>query len=80
LLAMAGAPPGARVRVESLQAAGLYRGTVLEPSHAEDPDTLVALAVEAGQLHLDHGFPARLIAPNNPGVEQTKWLATVTVL
>ncbi|WP_148668402.1 molybdopterin-dependent oxidoreductase, partial [Streptomyces sp. WAC05950] len=23
---------------------------------------------------LDHGYPARIIAPNRPGVLQTKWV------
>ena len=27
-----------------------------------------------------HGFPARLIAPNRPGVLQTKWVARLDVL
>jgi DMSO/TMAO reductase YedYZ molybdopterin-dependent catalytic subunit len=31
-------------------------------------------------LHLDHGFPVRLIAPNRPGVMQTKWVAALRVL
>jgi DMSO/TMAO reductase YedYZ molybdopterin-dependent catalytic subunit len=80
VLMMAGAPPGASVRVDSLQRAGLYRASILNPAHARDPDTLLALELEGEALHIDHGFPARLISPNNPGVLQTKWLATVTVL
>jgi DMSO/TMAO reductase YedYZ molybdopterin-dependent catalytic subunit len=68
------------VRVESLQASGLYRATTLNPAFAADPDTLLALDVGDEPLHLEHGFPLRLIAPNNPGVLQTKWVATVTVL
>ena len=31
-------------------------------------------------LDLDHGFPARLIAPDRPGVLQTKWLDRIEVL
>ena len=31
-------------------------------------------------LDLDHGFPVRLIAPDRPGVLQTKWLRRVIVL
>lgn len=42
--------------------------------------TLLALQVGGEELHLDHGFPVRLIAPNNPGVPQTKWVGTVEVL
>ena len=28
---------------------------------------------------LDHGFPARVIAPNRPGVLQTKWVTRLEV-
>ncbi len=80
LLRLAGAPAGVAVHVESLQPSGLYRATTLNPAFAADPDTLLALDVGGEPLHLDHGFPVRLIAPNNPGVLQTKWVATVTVL
>lgn len=31
-------------------------------------------------LSLDHGFPARIIAPNRPGVLQTKWVHRLEVL
>lgn len=80
LLAMAGAAGGATVRVSSLQRSGLYRASDLSSALAADPDTLLALQVEGEDLHIDHGFPLRLIAPNNPGVLQTKWVATVEVL
>jgi DMSO/TMAO reductase YedYZ molybdopterin-dependent catalytic subunit len=79
LLDEAGAPAGAAVRVQSLQRGG-YSSAVLNPAHARDPDTLLALELNGGPLHPDHGFPVRLIAPSNPGVMQTKWLESVTVL
>jgi hypothetical protein len=79
LLDEAGAPADATVRVQSLQRGG-YSSALLDPAHARDPDTLLALELNGEPLHLDHGFPARLIAPNNPGVMQTKWLEAVTVL
>lgn len=80
LLARAGVAPGSSVRVLSLQSSGLYRASDLTPELAADPDTLLALRVEGEDLHLDHGFPVRLIAPNNPGVLQTKWVGEVRVL
>jgi DMSO/TMAO reductase YedYZ molybdopterin-dependent catalytic subunit len=80
LLERAGAPEGARVRVLSLQSGGFYRSSDLSPELAADPDTLLALQVEDEDLHLDHGYPVRLIAPNNPGVLQTKWVGEVRVL
>jgi hypothetical protein len=79
LLDEAGAPADATVRVQSLQRGG-YSSALLNPAHARDPDTLLALELNGEPLHLDHGFPARLIAPNSPGVMQTKWLESVTVL
>jgi hypothetical protein len=79
LLEEAGAPPDAAVRVQSLQRGG-YASAVLNRAHARDPDTLLALELNGEPLHPDHGFPVRLIAPSNPGVLQTKWLESVTVL
>jgi len=80
LVAEAGGAADAAVRVESLQTFGPYRATTLNPAFATDPDTLLALDVGGEALHLDHGFPVRLIAPNNPGVLQTKWVQKVVVL
>jgi DMSO/TMAO reductase YedYZ molybdopterin-dependent catalytic subunit len=79
LLEEAGAPADAAVRVQSLQRGG-YSSALLNPAHAHDPDTLLALELNGASLHPDHGYPVRLIAPNNPGVMQTKWLESVTVL
>ncbi|GAA2396525.1 molybdopterin-dependent oxidoreductase [Dactylosporangium salmoneum] len=68
------------VSVESLQPDGPYRASVLEPGPARDPLTLLALRLRGEPLHLDHGYPCRLVAPNRPGVLQTKWVAAVTVV
>ncbi|TDB74664.1 molybdopterin-binding protein [Actinomadura sp. KC216] len=80
LLALAGAGDTARVRVESLQTSGLYRTSHLDPGHWHDPLTLLALDLNGGPLDLDHGYPCRLIAPNRPGVLQTKWVHRLVVL
>ncbi|MFD9690681.1 molybdopterin-dependent oxidoreductase [Kitasatospora sp. NPDC059088] len=80
LLARAGAPPGAAVRVTSLEAEGPYRVSELPAPYAADPLTLLALRVDGEELSADHGFPARIIAPNRPGVLQTKWVARIEVL
>lgn len=80
LLAEAGAAPTSTVRLESLQRRGPYRETTMPPHVAWDPLTLVALEVNGGVLDLDHGYPARIIAPGRPGVLQTKWLATIEEL
>jgi hypothetical protein len=80
LVALTGADPDrAAVVVESLQEGGRYRTSVVAPPHVRDVSTLVALRLGGQPLHLDHGYPARLIAPNRPGVMQTKWLGRIIV-
>ncbi|MFD7989642.1 molybdopterin-dependent oxidoreductase [Kitasatospora indigofera] len=80
LLARAGAPPSARLRVTSLEADGPYRVTEMPAAHARDPLTLLALRVNGETLLPDHGHPARIIAPNRPGVLQTKWVTRLEAL
>jgi DMSO/TMAO reductase YedYZ molybdopterin-dependent catalytic subunit len=66
--------------VVSLERPGAaFARSVLEPEHAADPDTLLALELNGEPLALDHGFPLRLIAPSRPGVLQTKWVTSVVV-
>jgi DMSO/TMAO reductase YedYZ molybdopterin-dependent catalytic subunit len=80
LLEEAGADPRAAVVVRSLQTRGPYAAARIDAAHARHPDTVLAFQVNGARLHLDHGFPMRLIAPNNPGVLQTKWVTEVRVL
>ena len=75
LLALVGAAPG-EVAVRSLES-GLYGASTVAAALAAAPDTLVALALNGQPLDLDHGYPARLIAANRPGVLQTKWLRRI---
>jgi hypothetical protein len=79
LLAAAIAESGREVLIESIQSDGRYRSSILTADQAHDPDALLALEVNGEPLHLDHGSPLRLIAPNRPGVMQTKWVERVTV-
>ena len=79
LLERAGANPDAEVRVESLQQRGAFASSELNRWHAHDRDTLLALDVDSEPLHIDHGFPLRLIGPNRPGVMQTKWVTRLMV-
>ncbi|MEV0029606.1 molybdopterin-dependent oxidoreductase [Nocardia sp. NPDC050793] len=80
LLAAVGPYRGGDIRLRSLEASGLYNSSVLPQRHALDANTLIALAINGETLDLDHGYPCRLIAPNRPGVLQTKWLSTIEVL
>ena len=79
LLDLVGAESGRDVHVTSLQQSGPFRSTLLQGSFADDDRTLLALALAGEPLSIDHGFPARLIAPNRPGVLQTKWVARIEV-
>ena len=80
LLDAVGAPRGVAVAITSLQEHGPYRVTHLPSQYADDDLTLLALALEGEPLSIDHGYPCRLIAPNRPGVLQTKWVSRVEVL
>ncbi|WIE71427.1 molybdopterin-dependent oxidoreductase [Curtobacterium sp. MCJR17_020] len=80
LLGAVQAGPGSHVRVTSLERHGGYRIMDMGPEYAEDPTTLVALELNGATLDLDHGFPARIIAPGRPGVLQTKWIEKIEVL
>jgi DMSO/TMAO reductase YedYZ molybdopterin-dependent catalytic subunit len=79
LLELAGARDDAEVTVRSLQQRGLYGTSELNRRHAHDRDALLALTLNGEPLHLDHGYPARLIGPNRPGVAQTKWVDELEV-
>ena len=74
LLDLVGAPSGVPVHVTSLQEHGPYKATILPGNFADDDLTLLALRLGGETLDLDHGYPCRLIAPNRPGVLQTKWV------
>lgn len=79
LLDRAGARAGAAATVVALHDNPRQRTSELSGEQAADPDTLIALEVGGEVLHPDHGFPARLIGPNRPGVQQTKWVARLEV-
>jgi len=83
LLAAAGVDEPRGVDVVSLQeesAPGRRYGTsTVSKDLSQQDQTLLAMQVNGEPLHLDHGFPIRLIAPARPGVNQTKWLAKVIV-
>ena len=58
------------------------RGRALQLPRARlrrPPAHLLALRLHGEPLSLDHGFPCRLIAPDRPGVDQTKWVGRLEV-
>ncbi|MER0477955.1 molybdopterin-dependent oxidoreductase [Streptomyces sp. Edi2] len=69
-------PPG--VFVESVQRAGAFRSTHLRDNQVRDARSLLALRVNGADLSPDHGYPARIIVPANPGVHNTKWVTRLT--
>jgi len=79
LLAMVGADAASVVRVRSMQTRGAFSSSELPADFAADPRTLLALQLNGETLNLDHGFPCRIIAPNRPGVLQTKWVTSLEV-
>jgi DMSO/TMAO reductase YedYZ molybdopterin-dependent catalytic subunit len=78
LARLAGVSRPASVLVESLEQGGTFRHAVLSAGQLMDPDSLLALRVNGAELSLDHGYPARVIVPANPGVHNTKWVASMT--
>jgi len=78
LATFAGAEGSVRVFVESVQESGVFSNTVLSEDQVADERSLLALKVNDADLSLDHGFPARVIVPANPGVHNTKWVGRLT--
>ena len=79
LLALVDADPASVVKVRSMQTRGAFRTSELPADFASDPRTLLALELNGETLDLDHGYPCRIIAPNRPGVLQTKWVTSLEV-
>ncbi|MFE3519227.1 molybdopterin-dependent oxidoreductase [Streptomyces sp. NPDC059166] len=66
------------VFVQSAQRSGSFRSTTLRDNQVRDARSLLALRVNGADLSPDHGYPARVIVPANPGVHNTKWVTTLT--
>lgn len=79
LIEAAGIADASGATVGSAQRGGRYRSSVVDERQLADHDTLLAMQVAGEPLHVDHGFPIRLIGPGRPGVLQTKWVTTVDV-
>ncbi len=74
---LAGIDGDAVLHVYSLQTAGPFRQATYAPGQVDDDRSLLALSVNGADLSLDHGYPARTILPNVPGVHNTKWVGTM---
>ena len=78
LARLAGVPRPSSVLVQSLERGGAFRQAVLSEGQIMNPDSLLALRVNGTDLSPDHGYPARVIVPANPGVHNTKWVTSLT--
>jgi DMSO/TMAO reductase YedYZ molybdopterin-dependent catalytic subunit len=78
LAALVAAPAGSILHVESIQPSGPFRHATLSAAQLREPRALLALAVNGAELSLDHGYPARLIVPAQPGVHCTKWVGRMS--
>jgi DMSO/TMAO reductase YedYZ molybdopterin-dependent catalytic subunit len=78
LAAMAGVTSPSSVLVQSLQHGGGFSQAALSAGQIMDQDSLLALRVNGADLTLDHGYPARVIVPDAPGVHNTKWVSSLT--
>jgi DMSO/TMAO reductase YedYZ molybdopterin-dependent catalytic subunit len=67
----------AELTATSIEESSLYYQASWTSLQVDDPDALLALRVNGVDLSLDHGYPARLIAPATPGVHCTKWVQTL---
>lgn len=79
LIALLDAPPKSELVIRSMQTKGAFGVSNLPAEYVEDPRSLLALELNGETLSLDHGFPCRIIAPNRPGVFQTKWVNRIEV-
>ncbi len=77
LAALCGVHGPASVTSVSLER-GTYGQATLGHEQLADPRSLLALCVNGVNLSLDHGFPARVIAPAVPGVHCTKWVSEMS--
>jgi DMSO/TMAO reductase YedYZ molybdopterin-dependent catalytic subunit len=78
LAELAGFADAATMTAVSLQPRGVLREATLSRAQWSDPRALLALKVNGEDLSLDHGFPARVMAPGVPGVHNTKWVGRLS--
>jgi DMSO/TMAO reductase YedYZ molybdopterin-dependent catalytic subunit len=80
LAALAGVTSPSTLNVRSLQKRGAFTAVTLAGNQVMNGDSLLALQVNDVDLSMDHGYPARIIVPANPGVHNTKWVSQLTFM
>jgi len=76
LLGQAGASLKSIVHVNVQGVTGY--GTVLSSDEIADPNTIIALKAGGAPLTVDHGYPARLVLPQRPGLDWVKYVNRIT--
>lgn len=74
----AGGSADSRILFLSMEPEGGFNHSFMEGPQVSA--ALLATHLNGERLDLNHGFPLRLIAPNRPGVFNTKWLNRIEVL
>lgn len=77
LLEKAGSSPETLAHVTISDVTGWYSAT-LTSDEAANLDYMIALKVAGAPLTIDHGYPARLVAPSHPGYEWVKCVSMIT--
>ena len=76
LVERAGGSDSSAITVVSLQKGGYDRSSL---TGSQLRGALLATHLNGERLSVDHGYPARLIAPDRSGVLQTKWITRIEV-
>lgn len=77
LLSRAGATPKSIDHV-TVQSVTGYNAIVLTPDDVANSDNMIALKAGGIPLTIEHGFPARLVAPARLGAEWIKYVNRIT--
>jgi hypothetical protein len=76
LVERAGGSESSMITVFSLQKGGYDRSSL---TGSQLRGALLATHLNGERISVDHGYPARLIAPDRSGVLQTKWITRIEV-
>lgn len=76
LLNQAGSSPKSLAHVTISAITGY--STTLSSDEAANLDNMIALKVGGAPLTIDHGYPARLVAPSRPGLNWVKYVSRIT--
>ena len=69
---------GFKSGVASVQLIGADEfSSVIPPEVALDPETVVAYEMNGDVLPYEHGYPARVLAPNRYGFKSAKWIVAI---